>query len=939
MSKNLTRKGLAFGAVLALGSTLIAGTAAHAVDAVSLEAAEGSTYNVPLASGFTLKALFTDAAQQGAEAVKFRIVDSANKLDITDDNPAAVDSSGYVGTSYTAATNVGSADEVPQTDANSDGVYFVAGSNSVAPTASYLYLLGKAANTTTFSVTVQAFMDLDDDNVIDSGEAASAERTVQFVATADITGTSIVDSYGLGDSKITASVKTTPVLNGALLANGSNVVSGAIVGKVTNATSTDVFDSTESKWDETNQEWDVTTTLPAVTEFTAEAAAANVVTVTKTAHGLLTGETVRVSGQDDADANITASITRVDANSFTYPAANVAIASGLENATAASNIAQVVVGSGTYTFKPYFSATSIGDGMSGSTGAATSASSTTTSVNTADQSFSTTSDDTAIIARTGKTVTATYTVKDADKKVVSGKQVRIVATDVVGSLKINGATTAVAENDVINAVTNASGQVSVSIASTSAAATDAIKLTFVAEAVSATSNFVTVDWQDAVAYIADLADTAAVSNNTAVRSAAKGSAVAFNLAVVDQWRQAIDGAKYRLKVAATTRTVWTKFVSISGGRASFSVEDGALTTGTTGVAINFQKLSSGSWTDVNDAGAAEDALFVNWGGDATIHAEDSAITINYYDQTDAVSVTAPTAQTRTATATAEVDGRTSAAAAFTTASSAVTIAGDVKNSVTGALKVGAVVTISGPSDILFKVGGVSAHGSITFVSADGNYSVSAYSNKAQTDTVVTITSGAASKTAKVTFNASTDPADITQVKATGSISAIAGRTSVLTYATADEFGNTVKTATNVTVTNYGPGYLTAYPTAFGSDGSFTVVLITGVADSGLADVKVVADGATTATTDNLTVNTTGLVGAAAAPAATAAASGSTAKIYASATNAAGKTVVVKVNGKTVKSFAGTAAKKTVVVAATAGAKNVSVFVGGVKVLGKVVTVK
>ena len=927
MSKNLTRKGLAFGAVLALGSTLITGTAASAVDAVSLEAAEGTTYNVPLASGFTLKALFTDAAQQGAEALNFRITDTSNKLDITDDSTSAADSSGYVGTSYSTANNVGATDEVNQADSNSDGVYFVSGSTSVAPTASYLYLLPKSTVTTSFSVTVQAFMDLDGDNVIDSGEAASVERSVQFVATADITGTSVVDSYGLGDSKITASVKTTPVLNGALLANDSNVVSGAIVGKVTNAVSTNVYNSTATKWDETNQEWDVTTTLPSATVASTTVSAGVSYTHTVTAgHGLLVGDTVKLAALDAA-ANITGAVSAIEnaSPSTTFTVPNASAATVVDGA----GTVQVVVGSGTYTFKPYFSSTAIGDGISGSTGAAVAASASTTSTNTADQKFTVPSaGNTTIVARTGKTVTATYTVKDADKAVVAGKQVRITASSITGTLKINGATTAVANNDVINAVTNASGQVSVSIATTSAANTDAITLTFVAEAVSATSKTVIVGWDDAVYYIVDTADTAAIDNNTANRAAAKGASVNFNLSVVDQWRQAIDGAKYRLKVAATTRTVWTKFVSISGGKASFSVEDGALTSGTTGVAISFQKLASGTWADIE--GASADAEGYDWG-----NSEDSAVTITYYDQTDAVSVTAPTAQTRTADATVAVDGRTSGAAAFSTTSTAVTIAGDVKNAVTGALKVGAVVTVSGSSDILFQVGGVSAFGSITFVSADGNYSVSAFSNKVLSNSVVTITSGAASKTAKVSFNASTTRTDITQVVATGAVSKKAGRTSVLTFATADEFGNAVKVSggTPVTVVNYGPGYLTAYPSAFGNDGTITVVLITGSTDAGYADIKVVADGATVATTDDLTVHTTGLVNV------SASVSAGSKKANVVVKNAEGLSVKVVSGAKTVTKVATSDSFKVSLTKLTAGKKTVKVYVNDVLVSSKSVTVK
>jgi hypothetical protein len=76
-----------------------------------------------------------------------------------------------------------------------------------------------------------------------------------------------------------------------------------------------------------------------------------------------------------------------------------------------------------------------------------------------------------------------------------------------------------------------------------------------------------------------------------------------------------------------------------------------------------------------------------------------------------------------------------------------------------------------------------------------------------------------------------------------------------------------------------------------------------------------------------------------APAATAAVSGSTGKFYVSATNAAAKKVVVKVAGKFFRSFTGTAAKKTVALKAPKGKHKVTVFVGGKLVTTKTITVK
>jgi hypothetical protein len=929
MSKNLTRKGLAFGAVLALGSTLITGTAASAVEAVSLEPAEGTTYNVPLASGFTLKALFTDAAQLGAEAVKFRVVDSESKLDVTGANGAA-DASGY-SDSYSATTNLPTQANITEiTDADSDGVFFVSGNSTVAPTASYLYLL-PGSSTTTFSVTAQAFMDLDGDNVIDSGEAASEVRTIKFVADADITATSVVDAYGLGDSKITASVKTTPVLNGAQLADNNNV-STTITGKVTNAVSTDVFDGTQTKWDETNQEWDVTTQLPSVTQTAvASSTTAGEVIFTSTAHGLLVGETVKVTGiTAQTAANVTAAITAKSNDTFTYKAAGVVLST--TTPMTGTGVAQVVVGANTYSFKPFKGATSLGDAVASTVGAAKAATATSTADENGNQYKVTGTDTLTVTVRKGQTASASYAVVDADgASVGAGKSVRITVSGVTGTLKVNGSSTAAANTNVINAITDSNGKVAISVATTSAGATDAITLTAVAEGVAATSEAITFNWAASVYEIVDLNDSAVFGTPGTVRAAAKGGSYAFNLSVTDQWGNAIDGATYRVLATVTGRTAWTKSATISGGKATVSVEDGALTTGDATVALNIQKLVSGTWTT-----NAVDADVVDWdqANQTAANGEEGNVLVKFYDQTDALALNADAVSnadlsvTRSATATKAVDRRVSGNEAFdTTGLDAATITGTVSNAITGVSKAGASVTVSGDSNILFVSGGVSKFGSITLIDADGSFSVDAYSNKVLTDSVVTVTSGSVSKTVKVSFIASTSAADIKSVTVTGATSIKSGRTTVLTVALADKYGNAVANAGAISVVNDGPGYLSSYPAAVAATGKVSVVLITGSADGGLATITVTSAGpnGTIGTgDDDITVTKSVLVGV-------------SAKITKATTS---KVTVKNANGLTVKVVRGT---KSVTKTASSDSYNVSlkggkgtvkVYVNGVLVASK-----
>ena len=87
MSKNLTRKGLAFGAIVALGSSLIAGTPANAVGldtgAVSLAPSTGTEYSVLLGQSFSLKSNSASSVTGTGKNLKFYVADSASAASVT----------------------------------------------------------------------------------------------------------------------------------------------------------------------------------------------------------------------------------------------------------------------------------------------------------------------------------------------------------------------------------------------------------------------------------------------------------------------------------------------------------------------------------------------------------------------------------------------------------------------------------------------------------------------------------------------------------------------------------------------------------------------------------------------------------------------------------------------------------------------------------------
>lgn len=183
MSKNLTRKGLALGALVALGSTVIAGPA-FAIDPVSLDPTTGTAYTTVVGETFNLTSRFTDAAQLGNESLKFLITDSGSKLSHVNG-------------------------QAPTLNASKQFITVDAADKTTPAAANDVTLKASAAAT----VTVQAWLDFNDNGVINDGESASAVRTVKFVAIADSGLTTTLSAIALGDTTATATIKFNADIN------------------------------------------------------------------------------------------------------------------------------------------------------------------------------------------------------------------------------------------------------------------------------------------------------------------------------------------------------------------------------------------------------------------------------------------------------------------------------------------------------------------------------------------------------------------------------------------------------------------------------------------------------------------------------------------------------------------------------------------------------
>jgi hypothetical protein len=187
MSKNLTRKGLALGAVVALSTTLFAGAPAQAAGEVIFVPNTGTSYNTFTTADFALNASLAPGQVAGNIAqLAYQIAgDAAGSFEYT------------IGTSVAAATTA--------TTATTQVVR--PGSAPAVGAVNILNIGLKAADqveaTATKSVTVTAFLDSDNDSTLDAGEFQQA-RTVTFKKLSEVAVTVALTTPTVGDTTVTA---------------------------------------------------------------------------------------------------------------------------------------------------------------------------------------------------------------------------------------------------------------------------------------------------------------------------------------------------------------------------------------------------------------------------------------------------------------------------------------------------------------------------------------------------------------------------------------------------------------------------------------------------------------------------------------------------------------------------------------------------------------
>ncbi|WP_138315124.1 beta strand repeat-containing protein [Rhodoluna limnophila] len=822
MSKNLTRKGLAFGALVALGSSVIAGAPAHAVDNVALAPNSGTSYLTTLAGAFVLKAEFGGAVPTSQLGdLRFKITQTGAKV-----ISAAIGSDlANSGASYTYLT----------ADLDATNASFVTAklpARSATPVdgekiASYTEAGAvklTASGTATASADVTAWLDIDNDGVIDSTEYSSVTRTVTFHKATDLSAVTTLTAPVAGQASLAASTVITPELNSAMLATNAVTVDFA-GGNAADGNAT--FAS--GKWSATGA-----TTVAGATTYTAQAK------VDGTAIGNVASQSVAAV----TVATITAAVTDNGDTQDVTPAAGTTnkaskVRAGVKNAEVVLTLKKV-------------DGTAVGAGI----------------------------------------------------PVVVGVDTTVATTPVTAAITVAGTavSTTIGGDITVNSVTDANGQVKLAVVNQLGTAADKLTFTASAEGISLDTNTGAAAQAFELAWANPAYTAVSTAVGSAVRSIAEGGSTTFNYDVKDNFGTAIgSGARLEFVVAGTASA--TSYVNLVGGKASITVTD---TTANVASAIT-----------VDATLQTQDVATSNWTSTAVAAAQQTVNVTSTVAAFDTVPVASSVALSTAATLTASVNNP------------------------------GAAVTVAA-NGVTFTVDGVEYANSVTLFSAatTGDISVSAKSNIAGAKTV-TYTVGSESKTAVLTVGAAAETAgtniDLSAVPAT----IVPGSTLVFTGYLKDVYGNAVDTdqgagtTPTFSVAYAGPGFIVGgtTPTATDADGKFTFTVILGANDAGSATVTVKydADGATT-TIAEISKSATVSV-AKAVTAATAAASGSTGKIYASATNAAGKKVVVKVSGKFVTSFTGTAAKKSVAIAALKGNRTVTIYVGGTLVLTKLVTIK
>jgi hypothetical protein len=917
MSKNLTRKGLALGALIALSSSLFAGAPALAANEVTLAPDSGTSYSMIQGEKFTLKASLGDTISSGAYAkLKFKVDNAgANALSATFKQTGTAD----VTTAFSNTTKVIKA-------------------GNLAATGSIARLeLTSSTTTVTHTVDVTAWIDSNDNDLVDDSYS-SAKQTVTFVKVSEVTANLQVTAATEADTTVAVTYTLSNVNNeqlpigvtGVQLLKGDG--STALDGTWTDGVIDGVATTSEvaRTWDTDNSYFKGTSgTLTALVKG-----------------AVLKAQIVYETGNANA-ATVATAVKLGDAVFATVAARKVALftATTVRSATAATSFAA----SGT----PLATTADVKRNS------------------TFELQVTATDADGAAVASLPVSIAITT---DATLSATAGSVVSVAAagTTYTDTTKLPGYESGATKIAKISATTDAKGVAKVSITTAGFAAGQYVMATFTAENFTATAKGTARDASYSAFIVEDTADNA--TGGSYNLTIAEGGTISATVRVVDQFGGApADDYDAQLvhdtaAVARGTTAVTAgtgAFKAIVGGVGTVSLADNGKGTGEDYYYVYAAKRQAGGGYSTS---ITVDRIKVNvktaalqTPGAVTVGASSSATavaknTAGVYIYTGAGSVTAPTTfalarnddfGTYDARFVLGTDPGTTNSKAF----------GGTVTTAAGSVIAGAKLTIKAPGLLIQAQGTnkVSAVGELTVITdSNGAYSVTVASNKAGKQTIQLV-SGSVTQNLEITFQATTAGYG-SALAITAPANVLPGQTLKITGTLTDKYGNPVAVATdNVNnstadfVVSYdGPGLVVGtLPTSTDADGKFTVSVLLGSLDTGSATLTAKYDrngdndyADATGLTPDVVKSATVIIGQVAVASAKANVVAKTKAFSVSVSgNASAKNVVVKVAGKTVATLKGSASAKTYTVKATKGSKKVTVYVGGKLIATKTVSVK
>ena len=874
MSKNLTRKGLALGAVVALGSSLFAGAPAFAAEELVVAPALGTEWITPSDTNFAIQAYYASGVSS-ANAANLKLkVSAAGNFRVDQDS----------GTSFGAATDAVSTALLDGTTETSD-VLSLAANNKFVGLA-----VNSAATTTTYTVNVQAFEDANNDGAITSGELTSKVQTITFIKYADVVWTPSIVTPVVTAAAATSKVTIKSNINLAQLdssATGNEDSQVAVVfsedtttpGSYALIASTGVY-GVAASYNATDNQLEATSAVSALAFAAGDKVKAQLY-FSKTPYVAGAVDAANV-GADNWDEAIAGRITAAGTGTVASPtsASALAAAKTVEAAVVTPSIsalAQTAV---------VDSAVAVQDATA------------TSKILTGTASFEVKTTATAATGFSKAGIAVTFTVAEQGNNTLDAAAKVSTGTAVATSFQNTSALTA--QKYEVVAYTDADGIAKITVDTTGTKAGNQITVTSTSQGYTGALTTITVADR-----LAGALNSAYAIGSGYDQIAEVGKDVTLKISVKDQFGAAITATGF--SVAATEGTTVVE-APVTSGVATIVLPKYTTAGSRT---VSLQAKYNGVTTN-----QATGSLVVKVGTQTAVanivySAVATGTGVAFGAGTDAdlgLNVKAFTA----------VDTRTRGVAPTLTAEY-TTLTVNTYDAANAAVSADVTIAAKG---LDFVAGGVYARDSITVRSnTSGVATVQVYSQVGGSKTL-TITSGSVSKSQAIVHvaGAATAGAALT-LNAAGAVKS--GRSVTVTGLLADKFGNGVSagSANNFKVTYVGPGFAVNVPTASDADGTFAFNVLYLNNETGVGTVTVKydqnADGDYGDSTD-LSASKTILVGV------SATVRGSTATVK----NALGGTIKV-VRGSKVTTKVATSNTQKVTVKGRTGV--VKVYVNGVKI--------